>query len=144
MYHLNWLWLAVLLCLLSVASLAEDHTLEQAPRGRVQVDKVFVQTVIIEGNTVFSAEALAPIIRPYQGRALSADDIRDLKDALTTYYISQGYINSGVVLEQHTVSDGVLRLRVIEGRLMALTINGNQRLRSGYIQQRVLPEFGAS
>lgn len=98
-----------------------------------------IDTVILEGNTLFSDEELAPIIVPYQGRALSANDIQALKNALTLQYISQGYLNSGVTIPQQDLSGGILRLQVIEGRLLSVNINGNNRLRNSYIQQRVEP-----
>ena len=102
-----------------------------------------IKNIVLEGNTIFSDQELDSIISPYRGRALTAKDIKVLKDALTVYYVSRGYINSGVVVPEQDLSAGALRLQVIEGRLMALDIKGNQRLRTYYIQRRVQPGLGA-
>ena len=98
-----------------------------------------IETIVIEGNTRFSDDELEPIIEPYRGRALAAKDIHQLKNALTLYYVNRGYINSGALVPRQDLATGILRLQVVEGRLLAIDIEGNKRLRTGYIQRRVQP-----
>jgi hemolysin activation/secretion protein len=100
--------------------------------------RVYVRRIILEGNTVFSSAELAAITAHYEGRVISSDELLELRDKITLHYIEHGYINSGAIIPDQDVIDGVIRLRIIEGELTSLEINGNQRLRPNYIRKRVL------
>ena len=43
------------------------------------------------------------------------------------------------MVAEQDLSAGILRLRAIEGRLLALNVTGNRRLRANYIRRRVQP-----
>ena len=45
--------------------------------------QVFVNAIRLTGNTVFSDQELAPIVAPYLGRAITTEELLDLRDALT-------------------------------------------------------------
>lgn len=81
-----------------------------------------------EGNTVFSNEELAQITDPYLGRVIDSEDIQEIRHCLNLYYIQRGYINSGVIIPNQKVTDGIITYRIIEGRLDQVVIRGNNRL----------------
>ncbi len=98
---------------------------------------VHVTQFQFEGNTVFSDTDLAAIVADYTDRTLTSDDLEEVRQQLTLKYIDNGYINSGAVLPDQNVADGVIIYRIVEGRLTEIHVRGNQRLRSRYIQKRV-------
>ena len=57
--------------------------------------------------------------------------------ALTRLYIDAGYINSGAVIPDQTVRDGVITMQIIEGELTAIDITGNRWFRTNYLRQRL-------
>lgn len=90
--------------------------------------RILVRDVRIEGNTVFSDAELASVIAPYLNRAILAGELLELRDKLTRFYVERGYVNSGAVIPEQRVRDGVVTLRIIEGRLSALEVTGNKDL----------------
>lgn len=102
---------------------------------------VFIKQIKLTGCTIFSKQELKQITQPYENRAVSNQELQVLKHTLTRYYIDHGYINSGVILPDQQVKDGIIRLQVIEGELTEFTINGNDWLRSSYIDDRVRQSF---
>lgn len=108
-----------------------------------------------DGNTAFTDQQLlrAPVTyeqipdggRPrvlatvagYVGRAVTTEDLEDVRLALTRRYIDAGYINSGAVLPDQDVADGVVRFQIVEGRLTDVNLTGNTRLRRSYLVSRV-------
>ena len=99
--------------------------------------KIFVKEIQITGSSVFTAEVLKEITAPYENRVVYNSELEDVRVALTRKYIDQGYINSGAVLPDHKVVDGVVQMVIIEGRLTGLEIIGNDHLDSDYIKQRI-------
>lgn len=99
--------------------------------------QVFVREVRIEGHTVFSDAELAEVTRPYTGRYLTSEDLGALRQALTLQYVERGYVNSGAVIPDQRVTDGVIRVRVVEGRLTEIAVSGNTHLDSEYLSGRL-------
>lgn len=99
--------------------------------------RVFVQRVNVVGSTVLSETELATVTRPYEGRYLATEDLEALRVELTRLYISRGFVNSGAILPDQTVSDGVVTYRIVEGTVSELNITGNRWFRTGYLRRRL-------
>ncbi|MDH5736616.1 MAG: hypothetical protein OEY87_10885, partial [Gammaproteobacteria bacterium] len=72
--------------------------------------KIFVKQINISGNSVFSSEELKAITAPYENRIVYNSELEDVRIALTRKYIDQGFINSGAVMPDQKVSDGVVQM----------------------------------
>jgi hemolysin activation/secretion protein len=103
--------------------------------------KVFVKRIEIIGNTVLDEAEVNEIVMPYENKEVDSDDLEQIRTALTKLYIDKKYINSGAVIPDQEIKDGVIQIRVIEGSLKQIEISGNDRLKSGYVKSRL--ELGA-
>jgi hemolysin activation/secretion protein len=103
--------------------------------------RVFVKEIRLTGNTVFSTEELKEITAPYEDRIVTSSELEDLRVALTRHYIQHGYINSGAVIPDQKVVDGIIQMVIVEGRLTEIEVAGNKYLNSDYIKDRL--ELGA-
>lgn len=87
---------------------------------------VVVKSLHFEGNNVFTSADLMKVAQPYldkrPGHRLTSEDLEDIRTAITLNYINAGYINSGAVLPDQDVTDGVIRYRIIEGRLTKVNL----------------------
>ena len=101
-----------------------------------------LRRVEFEGGSVFPEEELRALARPYEGRKVSVSDLEELRQKLTQLYVGQGYINSGAVIPEDGYRDGVLRVRLVEGKLDEVRVQGQERLREGYIQNRLQGDPG--
>jgi hemolysin activation/secretion protein len=99
--------------------------------------RIFVREIRLTGNTVFSDTQLATITAPYVNRELTTEDLEALRLDLTRLYIDHGYITSGAIIPDQTVTDGVITLHLIEGRLHDIEVAGQRWFRSGYFRQRL-------
>ena len=104
----------------------------------VTIGRVFVREFRFKGNSVFSNEELQTVIgEEYTHRELTMEDIEEARDALTSFYIENGFINSGAVLPNQWVKDGVITFVIVEGILSEIHIEGNKSLRTDYIRNRL-------
>ncbi|HJW76857.1 MAG TPA: ShlB/FhaC/HecB family hemolysin secretion/activation protein, partial [Thermoleophilia bacterium] len=99
--------------------------------------RVFVREIRVTGNTVFSDAELAQVSAPYTGREITDEDLAALRQALTLKYVNAGYINSGAVISDQRVVNGVIEYRIIEGTLAEVTVTGTKRLRADYVSDRL-------
>lgn len=109
-------------------------TSPEAPSDRtLQVKKINVT-----GSTIFDAEELNPIVQPYEGRTLTLEELREVADKITQLYLDRGYITSRAVLvDQEITPEGAVEIRVLEGSLEEIRIEGVRRLKPSYVRSRV-------
>ena len=98
---------------------------------------IFIKTIKLNGNTVFSDDQLQPIINAYQGREITQNALQALRKALTMHYVNAGYINSGALIADQQIKDGVLVVDIVEGHLTEIKVNGTAWLRSRYVKNRL-------
>ena len=99
--------------------------------------QVFVNAIRLTGNTVFSDQELAPIVAPYLGRAITTEELLDLRDALTARYVEAGYVNSGALIPDQEVREGVIEIQIVEGRLADVVVNGLTSLDPEFVVERI-------
>lgn len=99
--------------------------------------RLFVREFRFEGNTAFTSAQLAEVTRPFTGRELTAEDLEEARRAVSLHYASHGYVNSGAVLPDQNPANGVVLLRIIEGRLSAVEVHDNRWLRERPITRRL-------
>ena len=103
---------------------------------------ILVNAYEFEGNVVFYDFELAEIAAPYANREISLEELEELRRKLTLAYTQKGYINSGVILKDQDISDGIIVFNIIEGELTDIDIEGNKRLRNKYLKKRIRRKAG--
>jgi len=107
------------------------------PQQLPQQVRVLVRQIRIVGNTVFPIENLLEVTQRYVNRELATEDLEALRLELTHLYIDAGYINSGAIIPDQKVSEGIITLQIIEGELSNIEISGTKWFRDSYIRNRI-------
>ncbi|MEW6219387.1 MAG: ShlB/FhaC/HecB family hemolysin secretion/activation protein [Thermodesulfobacteriota bacterium] len=108
-----------------------------------QTPTLFARRFAFTGNTVFSDQELATVAAPYTGRTITSDELQELRSRLVRHYVERGYINSGAVLPDQQVVDGVVLFQIIEGTLTGIRISGLERFQPGFFVSRLQSAQGA-
>ncbi|MBB3143182.1 ShlB/FhaC/HecB family hemolysin secretion/activation protein [Halomonas organivorans] len=92
--------------------LGGDPLVEEQDGGQ----QITLSGVRFEGNTRFSDEALKEVIHDLLNEPLDLAGLRHLANQVSRYYRQQGYLFARAFLPAQSLDDGVLTLRVLEGR----------------------------
>ncbi|AMO50061.1 Polypeptide-transport-associated domain protein, ShlB-type [Enterobacter sp. FY-07] len=84
-----------------------------------------VHTITLSGVTLISAKAQQKLTAPWLNRCLNMAKITELTAAISDWYISRGYITSRAFLTEQDLSQGELRLVVLEGKLRHIRLDGD-------------------
>ena len=98
-----------------------------------EADTVILTQVRIEDGTAFTGGEFDAIAQPFLGRRLTVQDLVLLRDAVTRLYVDRGYLNSGAILPDQDLKDGVLRLKIVEGWLSVVQVSGVEHVSADYI-----------
>jgi len=94
----------------------------------VKAIRVTLREIRVEGATVFTSEQLRQHTDAYLDREITGSDIFGLAQALTVLYRNAGYFLSLVIVPPQSLTEGRLTLRVIEGYIDSVFIEGDARV----------------
>jgi hemolysin activation/secretion protein len=112
------------------AALPPD-TIPAAPPGAREAppgaDRLFVtpSAIELEGATVYPPGVLDELTRPLIGRRIAASELFALAQRIEAKYRADGYFLTTVFLPQQRVADGRVRIRVVEGYISNVVVEGN-------------------
>ena len=112
------------------------------PAATVRADlpqdgRFVLRGIRLVGNSVLAQAEIDRAVALFVGRSVGLADIEQVRRQLTLLYVNRGYINSGVVVPDQKVADGVLTLRAVEGRLTDIKVTGNRHYRASYFADRL-------
>lgn len=105
--------------------------------GMEEQKLVTITRIRIEGNTVLTKNQILPVIQPYLGKSVSNNDLQQLRYQISELYFKNGYVNSGVILPDQEISNGIVVFHAIEGELNKIHLQGNINLSEQYILDKI-------
>ncbi|MBD2535503.1 ShlB/FhaC/HecB family hemolysin secretion/activation protein [Nostoc flagelliforme FACHB-838] len=94
------------------------------------------------GSTVFSPKKFNQILAEFINKPITFAQLSETRSKITELYIQEGYVTSGAYIPEQTLTDGVVQIQIIEGKLEDIQITGTKRLNPNYIRSRIA--LGAS
>ena len=96
-----------------------------------------LQQVIWNPSEILTKEQIQAVTNAYIGKQITLKDLREMADKITNLYRDKGYMTCGAVLPPQRIHDGVVEIRLIEGKTGKVTLTGNRFTRDGYIMNRL-------
>jgi hemolysin activation/secretion protein len=84
--------------------------------------RVQVKGFRITRNTVFTEKELTPLLKAYVDRELSLADLEEAAAAISRFYRERGYFVARAYVPAQEISEGIVEITVLEGRLGAVQI----------------------
>jgi hemolysin activation/secretion protein len=107
---------------------------EEIPAGVPTKIKRFV----VEGSTVFSQKEMDKVLQEYlDKKELSFGELLQARSAITKLYVDNGYITSAAIIPPQRVTNGIVKIQVVEGGLEGINVSGLRRLNPGYVRSRL-------
>jgi len=117
-----------------VIILKDSRNLKEAGAG----PSFFVRRIEIEGNTLFDDKTLAPMVDVgREGMEMTLGVLALMAQEITAYYVSEGYFLTRAYVPEQEARDGVVKIRVAEGRIGKLDITGNKKIRKKDLLRRL-------
>jgi hemolysin activation/secretion protein len=77
----------------------------------------FLSAVIVEGTTLYTPKDLVPLYEDMLADKITFADLQYIADLITAKYRNDGYVLSKVVIPPQEAEDGIVRFRVVEGKI---------------------------
>jgi len=80
----------------------------------------------ITGAVVFSIEDFIPDYRAFLGKQITFVDLDSISASIKARYKRKGYLSTDVYIPEQDVAQGEVEIRVVEGKLGDVTVEGNK------------------
>jgi hemolysin activation/secretion protein len=123
-----------------------DFTIEQPGRSQVPraVEELHfvLEDIHIEGAKSIPPAELKPLYARLIGRQVTVNNILDVADAIEDRYRGAGYVISRAFVPPQRVRNGIFTIRVVEGYVSDLTIDGGDAKTQALIRAYFKPVLG--
>ncbi len=112
------------------------------PKAQLPVEKFLLKKVRYSPSEILKEEELAAFAREFEGKEVSKVDLQALLNRINLRYRELGVITSQAVLPPQDIVDGVVNIRLIEGRIGKILLKGAQDTHGDYVEAWVKQKPG--
>jgi hemolysin activation/secretion protein len=114
--------------------------IEDDRSSTLPISKAFLITRFqITGNTVLPTSALQALLSKEEGRSLNLAQLGVLTQKLTDYYRARGYLLARAMIPAQTITNGVVRIDIMEGNYGEISFINTSRVQSGVLHGLLTP-----
>ena len=111
---------------------------EKAPAAEAGTEFSFeLKQVDCGSSEVLTPEEIHSVTGNYIGRQVTVRDLQEMAEKITDLYRQKGYMTCGAVLPPQRIHEGIVEIRLIEGKTGEISLNGNHHTKAGYITDRL-------
>ena len=117
---------------------APEH---KTDKPEVEAQRIKLQKLVFDPSTVLTKAELDAIAANYVGKDVTVKDLYAVVEKVNDLYAKKGYVTCRAFLLRQTITDGSVKITLVEGKTGAVTIKGNKYTKKKYIINRIqLPE----
>ena len=100
---------------------------------------VYVNSIEVSPSEILTRDEINSVIGKYVGRNVFMNDIQEAINGLNRLYAEKGFVTARAYLPEQTVSNGNIKIELIESKIGKITVENNRYTTDGYILKR-MPE----
>lgn len=106
--------------------------------------KVLIKEIIVEPKSeVLTEEEISAVTNEYINKEVSIAEVRRMIQKINALYREKGFLTARAILPPQKIADGVLKIRLIEGKVGNIIIEGIKHTKARFIRKQISAEEGA-
>ncbi len=112
------------------------------PKPALPEEAVLIRELNVIGSTIIAEKAILKLKKLYTNRKVRGKEMQQIADRITRAYSRHGFITSYAYVVAEKLNDGVLELKVVEGKTGTVTIQGNKYFSTKVLRKKIPLEEG--
>ena len=113
--------------------LAQTTTEDNNFKLEEQTPKFKLKRIAITGGTILADKLITQIIDKWVGQEVNQFELNQIASEIQQFYAQKGYTTSGAYVSSYAPRIGLVEIRIIEGKIEAVQVQGLKRLAEKYI-----------
>lgn len=110
---------------------------DKKPAAAAAGPSFILKDVEITGSTIFKPEGLKPSYEAYLGKEVTFKDLEEIAGTIKAKYKEKGYLTTTVYIPEQDIKEGNVEIRISEGRLGEVKVEGNKWYSSSLIEKYI-------
>lgn len=106
----------------------------KAPLSAKDDAKVFVKSFKFSGHTAFSSEELSALVKPYEGKEVGINGLKEIASIITKHYRDNGYFVARAYIPAQSMDNGIVEIAIIEGAYGAFELKNTSHVDTDEVQ----------
>lgn len=115
----------------------EDKTGGKPVEKHPNETRIAIKSIVTDESEILSAEEIRQITATYEGKEHTINDLFEMVGKLNDLYRSKGFITAKALLPPQKVEAGVVRIRLVEGRVGDVLVEGNEHTKESFFLRNV-------
>ena len=98
---------------------------------------VYVDKFEVSPSYIMTVEDVEQILAPYKGKNLTFEQLKEVVAKFNNWYARNGCVTCRAFLPAQTLENGVVKIKLVEGRVGEVSVSENKWTRSKYIEERL-------
>ena len=94
-----------------------------------------LKEVVTDPSMIFRQEEIQELVKPYINQSVTIKDLYKIVDIINEAYIKKEYMTCRAFLPPQTIHNGIVHIKLVEGRTGKVQVEGNKSTRTGYIKK---------
>ncbi len=99
---------------------------------------IILNRIDFSPSDILSEKIFNKIKDKYEGKKISVEDIYSILNTINNEYMLRGYIAAKAFLQEQDISEGVLFISLVEGKVKEMKIENNKHTSENYIKRTIL------
>jgi len=99
--------------------------------------RIFIRKIEVKGAAHLDKQTLNNILSRYEGKKLTIGEINQIAKDITEAYRKKHYILAYAYLPPQEIKNGILEIKVLEGKIGKITVKGNRSYSKKFIQKHL-------
>lgn len=95
---------------------------------------LYVKEFYFSGNTAFSSETLASLVKPYEGKELGINSLKEVASVITKYYRDNSYFVARAYIPKQNMKNNSVEIAIIEGTYGAFDMKNTSLVDTAEVQ----------
>jgi len=120
----------------------EDNTGGKPVGNQPNETRIAIKSIVTGESEILSLEEIRQITAIYEGQERTISDLFEMVDRLNDLYRSKGFLTAKALLPPQKVEAGVVKIRLVEGRVGNVLVEGNEHTRDSFFLSKVSLKSG--
>ena len=98
---------------------------------------VYVDKFEVSPSYIMTVEDVEEILKDYKGKNLTFEQLKEVVAKFNNWYARNGCVTCRAFLPAQTLENGIVKIKLIEGRVGDVSVSENKWTRSKYIEERL-------
>lgn len=99
--------------------------------------RIFIKRIVTDRSEILSEDEVRSVLSLYEGKEMTIRELFTVVEKINEVYRAKGYLTARAVLPPQKVEEGTVRIRLVEGRVGFLSVEGNRYTRDSYFRSRI-------